>query len=41
MKIKVNENFKNIKESYLFSDIGKRVRAYSEAHPDKKIMLSM
>ena len=38
MKIKVNENFKNIKESYLFSDIGKRVRAYSEAHPDKKII---
>ncbi|MGN1095342.1 MAG: LL-diaminopimelate aminotransferase [Eubacteriales bacterium] len=38
MKIKVNENFKNIKENYLFSDIGKRVRAYSAEHPDKKII---
>ncbi len=38
MKIKINEHFGDIKESYLFSDIAKRVRAYSEANPDKKII---
>lgn len=38
MKIKINENFKRIKESYLFSDINKKVRAYQEAHKDAKII---
>ncbi len=38
MKIKVNENFAALKESYLFSEIGKRVRAYKEAHPEKKVI---
>lgn len=38
MKINVNENFSSIKESYLFSDIGKKVKAYQAAHPDKKII---
>lgn len=38
MKIKINENFKKIKPSYLFSDIGKKVRAFSTAHPDLKII---
>lgn len=38
MKIKVNENFKNIKESYLFSDIAKKVKSYQEAHKDAKII---
>ena len=38
MKIKINENFKNIKESYLFSDIAKKVRAYQESHKDAKII---
>ncbi len=38
MKIEINQHFQNIKESYLFSDIAKRVRAYSEANPDKKII---
>ena len=38
MKIKLNENFGNIKESYLFSDIAKRVKAYSAAHPEQKII---
>ena len=31
MKIKVNENFAALKESYLFSEIGKKVKAYKEA----------
>ena len=38
MKIKINENFKKIKPSYLFSDIGKKVRTFSIAHPDLKII---
>ncbi len=38
MKIKVNENFSALKESYLFSEIGKKVKAYKEAHPDKKVI---
>lgn len=36
--IKVNENFLKIKNNYLFSDIAKRVRAFTEANPDKKII---
>ena len=38
MKIKVNENFTRLKESYLFSEIGKKVRAYQAAHPDKPVI---
>ena len=38
MKIKINENFSKMKESYLFSDIAKRVNAYREAHPDREII---
>lgn len=38
MKIRINEHFGDIKESYLFSDIAKRVNAYSEANPGKKII---
>ena len=35
---KLNENYQNLKESYLFSEIAHRVNAYAEAHPDKKII---
>lgn len=38
MKIQTNTNFEKVKESYLFSEVGKRVRAYSEKNPDKKII---
>lgn len=38
MKIRINEHFGEIKESYLFSDIAKRVKSYSAAHPDQKII---
>ncbi len=38
MKIRINEHFGEIKESYLFSDIAKRVKAYSAEHPDQKII---
>lgn len=33
-----NENFLKIESSYLFSNIAKKVKAYSEAHPDKEII---
>jgi len=34
----VNGNYANLKESYLFSDIAKRVAEFAAAHPDKKII---
>ncbi len=36
--IKVNENFLKIKNNYLFSDIAKRVNAFSSENQDKKII---
>ena len=38
MKIRLNDNFGRIKESYLFSDIAKKVNAYQAANPGKKII---
>lgn len=38
MNIKLNDNFDNIKESYLFSEIAKRVNKYSAEHPEAKII---
>lgn len=35
---KLNENYLNLKESYLFSEIAHRVNSYASAHPDKKII---
>ncbi|MCM1191550.1 MAG: LL-diaminopimelate aminotransferase [Butyrivibrio sp.] len=35
---RLNENYLKLPGSYLFSTIGKKVSAYSEAHPDKKII---
>ena len=36
--MKINTNYQNLGESYLFSTIAKKVNAYSEAHPDKEII---
>ncbi len=35
---KLNENYLNLKESYLFAEINHHVKAYQEANPDKKII---
>ena len=35
---KLNDNYLKLPGSYLFSTIGKKVKAYSEEHPDKKII---
>ncbi|MCU7890628.1 MAG: LL-diaminopimelate aminotransferase [Candidatus Thiodiazotropha sp. (ex Ustalcina ferruginea)] len=36
--IKINENYKKLQASYLFSDIAKRVTAFQQANPDKHII---
>ncbi len=36
--VKVNDNYLKLPGSYLFSTIGKKVNAYTEANPDKKII---
>lgn len=36
--IRINENFLKLKASYLFSDIAKRVTAYTTANPDKPVI---
>lgn len=35
---KLNENYLNLKESYLFSEIAHRVNSYISANPDKKVI---
>ena len=35
---KINENFLNLQESYLFSTIAKKVNEYSKKNPDKRII---
>ena len=37
-KIKINENYKNLKQSYLFSEIARRVRAFEESNPEKSVI---
>ena len=36
--IKVNKNYANIKETYLFSETSKRISAFSASHPDVKVI---
>jgi LL-diaminopimelate aminotransferase len=36
--IRINENYTKLKASYLFSDIAKRVTAFTTAHPDKPVI---
>ncbi len=38
MKISLNSNYNNLVKSYLFSETGRRIREYSAAHPDKKVI---
>ncbi|MBQ6262848.1 MAG: LL-diaminopimelate aminotransferase [Clostridia bacterium] len=38
LKIRTNENFSRVSESYLFSEIAKRVKARAEADPTAKII---
>ena len=36
--VKVNKNYANIKETYLFSETAKRIAAFSASHPDVKVI---
>ena len=36
--ITINENYRKLRASYLFSDIAKRVAAFQTAHPEKRII---
>ncbi len=36
--IRINENYTKLKASYLFSDIAKRVTAFTQANPDKPVI---
>jgi LL-diaminopimelate aminotransferase len=36
--IKINENYQSLQASYLFSDIAKRVAAFQQANPGKKVI---
>ena len=36
--MKINENYSNLEQSYLFSTIAKKVKEFSENNPDKKII---
>ena len=38
MDIKLNTHFLDVKETYLFSDIAKRVRKFQEENPDREII---
>ena len=38
LKIKINDNYFNVKKNYLFSEIAKRVKAYAKAYPDADIV---
>ncbi|MBQ7653085.1 MAG: LL-diaminopimelate aminotransferase [Clostridia bacterium] len=38
MKIKVNENFGNLKPNYLFSETAQKARKYRAEHPDQKVI---
>lgn len=36
--VKLNQNYKNLKESYLFSEVARRIRTYKEANPTADII---
>ena len=36
--IRINENYRKLQASYLFSDIAKRVNSFQQTHPDRQII---
>ena len=36
--MKINENYLNLKDSYLFATVGRKTAAYKAAHPDKEVI---
>ena len=37
-KMKINKNYENLEDSYLFSTIAKKVSEFAKANPDKEII---
>src|SRR5262249_58992755 len=35
---RINEHYRKLQAGYLFPEIGRRVRAFSEAHPDARVI---
>src|SRR4051812_18859001 len=38
LAVRINEHYAKLPASYLFPEIGRRVRAYQAAHPDAKVI---
>jgi len=36
--MKINKNYENLEQSYLFSTVGKKVKEFSDKNPDKKVI---
>ena len=36
--MQINRNYQNIKETYLFTNVAAKARAYSEAHPEADVI---
>lgn len=36
--MKINQNYLNLQDSYLFSTVAKKAKAYQELHPDRKVI---
>lgn len=36
--MQINQHYARLKESYLFSEVGRKASAYAAAHPDKKVI---
>ena len=39
--MKINQNYLALKESYLFSDIAKKVSAFTSAHPEAYFLYAL
>ena len=35
---RINEHYRKLKAGYLFPEIGRRVRAFQQAHPDARMI---
>ena len=36
--MKINENYLNLKDSYLFATVNRKVREFQQNHPDKEVI---
>jgi len=38
--LQLNENYLNLNQNYLFSEVAKRINTYTEANPDKPVIIT-